>query len=228
MFNPEKFEPQNSEEIKKNAENFGLELEKDEKLARKIATVLFNIDKIVFAENPIQKVEIIHKIPGGREKESHFHYVHGKQDKSGSGEHYEVFVNGMRECIEKEIKGKKHLLLAKKEKGDWVNIIPFSEEEVIIAIAAHEIRHRLQEISSIEKFSLKNAGEISSLKNLIELVKKLFEIKPSKGNQEKEFDAKVVEYIAAGWFHQGKDQPSDLVQAITAEPKSFEKNKESF
>jgi len=48
-----------------------------------------------------------------------------------------------------------------------------------------------------------------------------------QNNIEKEkFGTKVVEYIAAGWFHQGKDQPSDLLQAITAEPKSFEKGVE--
>ena len=38
----------------------------------------------------------------------------------------------------------RHLFLVKKIKGEWKNIIPLTQEEIILEIVIHEVRHRLQ------------------------------------------------------------------------------------
>jgi hypothetical protein len=192
-------------------------------MARKLARIIKKVDKIAFPDNPIKKIKIIHRSRRKNEKGTCLNYVREEEGDSLVGEYYELFVPDLREAIEQQKKEKIHLLLVKKKKGKWINILFCTEEEIILAMAVHEVRHRLQRLFHVRLFSIKNGKQIPSLKNLINLLERNFGIELPETSYAKEFDVKVIEHIVISGWRQGKRKPSDLRKAIRAEPKSFKR-----
>lgn len=192
----------------------------------KFCRILSELDRMVFPESPIKRIEIIKQKPKAREKGSYFHYVPKEQDKT-VGEHYEIFTHGINEIFSKERSIKRHIALAKSR--DEIEKLPlFNEEELLLAIVAHEIRHRVQHNLSINLFSAEDAERIDDphFRLLIEFVKWRYEVEPPKGDYKREFDAKIIEYWVAKEWHEGNKDLSKIAEIIKLEPKYFRKLEE--
>jgi hypothetical protein len=108
---------------------------------------------------------------------------------------------------------------------DWEELSPFTREEIIIGMAAHEVRHRVQKEFQIEMIKPEDAKNISDseLKALIRFLAKVFEryppdLPPSKLKEE--FDATVIEWIVAKLWHEGKRDILKLVTIIKEDGKN--------
>jgi hypothetical protein len=109
---------------------------------------------------------------------------------------------------------------------EWEELPPFTEETLIVGIAAHEIRHRVQKEFQIEIIKPEDAENTSDpeLRALIRFLAKVFEKYPPdlpSPKLEEEFDATVIEWIVAKLWHEGKRDILKLVKIIKEDGKKL-------
>jgi hypothetical protein len=111
---------------------------------------------------------------------------------------------------------------------EWEELPPFTEESIIVGIAAHEVRHRVQKEFQIEMIKPEDAENTSDpeLKALIRFLAKVFEKYPpdlpSPKLVEEEFDATVIEWMIAKLWHEGE---RDILKLATIVKEDWEKIK---
>jgi hypothetical protein len=116
---------------------------------------------------------------------------------------------------------------------EWEELPPFTREEIIIGMAAHEIRHRVQKEFQIEMIKPEDAKNTSDLEliALIRFLAKVFEKYPpdlpSPELVEEEFDATVIEWIIAKLWHEGERDILKLATIIKEDGEKI-KNEEIF
>ncbi|MDP3093242.1 MAG: hypothetical protein Q8N16_00570 [bacterium] len=185
-----------------------------------VTKVIQGLDALVLPGDPIP-AEIVFTVPAKDDygKRSYVRYTSGEE----SGERYVVFVVGIAAYLEKQTQGKdtkKHLALIKGLGADDFATLPvFTMEELIVAIASHEIRHRLQDQKpALRMFSPTNVSSWSpELRPLGEAFKTAFAKGFLGGDVQSEFDAKIVEYLAGLAARLGKN-PEEIAAVIKIEP----------
>ncbi len=93
----------------------------------------------------------------------------------------------------------------------------FSLEEILIAIAVHEIRHRLQYYYPERIFSPQDYQDTNNeyLKRVFRYVEALCrEIYTSSEEFKKEFDAAVIEHIIVDKWHHNKRNFSEIARIV--------------
>jgi hypothetical protein len=110
---------------------------------------------------------------------------------------YIVIKKGIKEFIIEHAKETKHLYAKMAGKKKWDDLPSFTLEELILAIAVHEVRHRVQnEIRMLTPEDEINACD-SELGVLIRLAS--FD----KDRAREEYDALVIESLIAKMWHSG-------------------------
>ena len=114
------------------------------------------------------------------------------------------------------------------ESGRSEDFTKITLEEVFIGIAAHEVRHRVQHLLSIEWFSPEHAKTIDDpyFRRLIEFRRFIFASHPPEGNYQREFDAKVIENLVVEKWHYGERKHSRIAEFIKLEPTHLAKAEE--
>ena len=173
----------------------------EETIAMLIADRIAGLDKEVFLENPIKKIIILRMRPPSEAKR--IAYIPEEDVVSNEPEHYVIYDYGLKKIIEQE-RQKRVILLSKSGKSE--DFTKMTLEEVFIGIAAHEVRHRVQHLLSIEWFSPERAKTIDApyFRSLIEFRKFIFASHSLEGNYQREFDAKVIENLVVEKWHYGE------------------------
>lgn len=160
----------------------------DSEVAWYFAELIKRFDAAVFPNNPIGKIMIIRS---GFDSDwfgntRHLFYIPGD---SVQQEHYRVIVSGISEAVKAECRQKRHIIDDNVRRLEDIAEAPlFSTTELRIAMAGHEVRHRVQESVQTELFTPENTDLIPSLRLLA-----LFLARGA--SSVREFDAKVIEYI---------------------------------
>jgi len=176
----------------------------DREMAYRLAGVILRIDETVFPDNHISRVELILRPP---EDERHWvAYHYGKRIP----EHYDVFVPGLYDWLRKQLevdegKGIAHLAMMESATDEAPS---FTEDELLVAIAAHEVRHRLQRLEKVTLFTPKTTEPAF----LGWAIQKL-------GHRGQEFDAKVIGFLAAREWRLGHTSAEDMAMVIRMKPK---------
>lgn len=204
--------------------------EKEDEIATIIAGYLDMMDKSVFPEKPIKNIFIVEN-PPLNDRGGSVLYISEEKDISGEGEHYLICGYGIDKKIEKAKEDPvKNILIKEFGKSDQDTPIP-SSEEVIIGLAVHEVRHRVQEYFSKKKlFTPEIANEIKSdyLKKLIKFLELICLDKPDVKGSDRQFDALVIEMWCKEkwhWWIKEKISPSPKeIQEIKSKMSSIIKS----
>jgi hypothetical protein len=182
----------------------------DINMAFAISRRLETLDRMVFPENPSPIGFSMRKNRFG------FLAAHGPPEKD-TGLRYFIHVEGINELVHEE-KNKKWFFIPKNSNRE-AKLVRFTWEELLVSVAAHEVRHRVQHDCSIKKFSPRSACLIEDhiLRSVIEFNKKEFEKREQiyiRDNEpkvyiknrinRKEFDASTIEIFITNKIH-GKD-----------------------
>lgn len=190
--------------------------EAEEKIAQKIADAIGWLDKLVFPGDPIKKITVIRGRPKSESQGVDVGYV-SKENTEDGIEHYQIFGYGIDEEIKKELE-KRIILLKGKKKINYQSLPKITLEELLIGIAAHEVRHRVQHHFPIELISYEILEDIANsyVKGLIEFIKLLFEQEPPEGDYKQEFDAKSIEYMIIEMWHWKEKEVSKIASIVKA------------
>ena len=196
---------------------------RDRDVAYQVAHIIAKLDKLVLSEDPIARIEIVRQQPSKEDagRGSYFRYVTAGER---IGERYVIFIIGIEDFLQEELRQKRHLALVKnRDQESWEETPLFTREELLIAIASHEVRHRLQNHAPITIFSQQNTSQVVSLKLMGAVLAELFERGLSGGNIQREYDAKVIEYLVAKEAHShfGKFQLEKIAEVIKTTPGDF-------
>ena len=195
----------------------------EETIAMLIADRIAGLDKEVFSENPIKKIIILKMRPPSEAKR--IAYIPEEDAVSNEPEHYVIYDYGLKKIIEQECRKR---VISLSESGRSEDFTKITLEEVFIGIAAHEVRHRVQHLLSIEWFSPEHAKTIDDpyFRRLIEFRRFIFASHPPEGNYQREFDAKVIENLVVEKWHYGERKHSRIAEFIKLEPTHLAKAEE--
>jgi hypothetical protein len=192
------------QETRKNLKRRGAKKE-DIKVALIILDRLQGLDNMVFPENP---ATINFSIARHR-----FGYPVAHHPNKNSETRYSIYLDGIADFL-KEERRQKSLWIAGNRKGR--RLLRPTWEELIIPMAAHEVRHRVQCDCSLKKFSPRSSSLIKDdpLRSIIEFneleLKERYKIyvRESKSKtfikdriNRKEFDASTIERLVANMIH---------------------------
>lgn len=188
----------------------------EEKMVQRIANVIGKLDGLVFPENSINKITAVRaKPPSGFYRFSYF----SPENAEDGIEHYQIYGYGVDKVINEERKKRVILLQELKRKEyEYEDLPKLTLEEILIGLAAHEVRHRVQYHLPIELLSLELLDEIdnSYVRGLIDFIKLLYEEEPPKGDYNLEFDAKSIEYMVIEMWHWGERNASKIASKVKA------------
>ncbi|MFA5767236.1 MAG: hypothetical protein WC919_04905 [Candidatus Paceibacterota bacterium] len=171
-------------------------------MALRVMVAISALDELVFSKKERGMINII---PAS--KHPHKYPVAYHRGDKESEECYLIFVNGIADYL-KEEKSKKRVIIKNGRPGNRAKLVKNSWDEMFFRVAAHEVRHRLQNKLKIRKFTPKSAEIIDDriLKWTIEFYTVEFEerkkIYERDGESEdyirdrmkpREFDASVIE-----------------------------------
>jgi hypothetical protein len=170
----------------------------------RLLSLLGLLDKLVFPANPIPIV-IIAKNKQQEDPDSPF--LHYSYDNSSGKEGYAVFES-LDYRIKEVLKRRRHIYFNELLKlRSLEKLQPVSEEEFLVGLAAHEVRHRVQKLLNINLFSPEDAerAEDPDIKVLLMFVAITMTEKglDSLPNFPEEYDAYVIEHLAARKRHEG-------------------------
>lgn len=192
------------QEIRENLKREGAKKE-DIKLALAIMVRLETLDGMVFPENP---VTINFSI-----KRHRFGYVAGHFPDKSSETRYNIYLCGLVASL-KEWKNSKSLWIPGNRKDR--RLVRLTWDELLVSIAAHEVRHRVQFDYPLRKFSPRSSSLVKDepLRSIIEFNELEFEerykiyIREKKSKtfiseriNRKEFDASTIERLVAHMVH---------------------------
>jgi len=155
--------------------------------------------------------------------------------RKGKPQFYLISIKDLNEYINVEV-GRMKYFSTKMGGRSWKELDNFTEEEVILAIAAHEVRHRVQWTLQIKLLRPEDKENIldQELKLLISFLAFTFEestlMEPEKSwfKDLKEFDAEVIAWLVAKLWHEGKRDLSKLAQIIKADAEKIIKGNPPF
>jgi len=150
------------------------------KKALKLAQMIGDLDELVFREESINQNEIEIRIIKAKPKQGDNYVQYVPKEKSKTGEdYYEIF--GYIDEIVKE-KVLKHRHVHPQPEKNWEDFSPYTEEDFFVAIAAHEVRHRVQSNLQISLFSPEDVNKTKDpyLMFLIELLTIEFNLTPRR------------------------------------------------
>ncbi len=195
----------------------------DEKLriALRLAGIISKLDKLVFGENKIEKkIVIIRKKP--EENETFVWYM--PKEKNPERKDYYKILGYADKIVAEGLKNSRHISVAEQKSGkSYGELQSLTEDELLIGIAAHEIRHGLQYYDLVDLFSPEDAEYIKDpeLRLLINFVNKSFELNPPiTAPREKEFDARIIEHLASKKWHE-KESFEEIAKIIKINPKKL-------
>jgi len=172
-----------------------------------ISRRLEKLDRMVFPENPSPIGFTIIKNRFG------FLAAHGPLEQN-TGLRYYIYIEGINELAHEE--KKKKWFFIPENSNSKPKLIRFTWEELLVSVAAHEVRHRVQADCSIKKFSPRSICLVENhiLRSVIEFNKKEFEkrekiyIRDNKPKayiknriNRKEFDASTIEIFVTNKIH---------------------------
>ena len=207
-------------ELKKELKEKGAKKE-DIKVALRMLVCLAGLDRLVFPENPATVNFSIGKYRLG------FFTAHRLPSEQTEAR-YNIYINGLAKSLREE--KKEGLWILNVSKNQFRPMRP-TWEELLVHIAAHEVRHRVQRDCSLKKFSPKSANLVKDelLKSTIKFNELVFEESRNiyigenrskayiKGRiNRKEFDARVIERLIAAKIHRKniKDLLEEIVSVI--------------
>ncbi|MFA5087058.1 MAG: hypothetical protein WC470_02030 [Candidatus Paceibacterota bacterium] len=173
----------------------------DIEIAIKIACVISFFDFIIFRSNPIK----LYFING----ESNFAgYSHPSMPGSPE-ESYNIYVANLSSRIKEQISFFKIISFNK----DKLLRNTCSEEEYLLMIGAHEVRHRLQFIHNVKMFR-RDVEYRKPFNNFVRYIGYVFEDASVIDKTDIEFDAKVVGEIFLSSLHKNKSlrELIDIIQ----------------
>ena len=199
--------------------------EKERRLAEQLSFFIERLDGIIFPENAIEVFVLTHPPPNESER---FRYCSQTPSfiPNYEGELYLIFGGGLVERI-KEEQQKKIILFSKQEIEKETNDLLFlSLEEVLIALAVHEVRHRIQHHYPERIFSSRDAERINNayLKRLFIYITLLCE-QISPDTFKEEFDASLVEHWAIEEWHWGQRDFNRIAWIVKSEESLLNKIK---
>ena len=192
--------------------------EKDIKMARKILIRLEALDKMVFPEKPANFNFSI--------KKNFFGCFVSQDPNKRVKSRYTIYLPGLADALNEE-KQRKVFWLAEKRGNKKLSDPTW--EELLVGIAAHEVRHRFQSDCPCKKFSFKSAATLEDglLRAAVRFTglkfKQLKKIYADQGRTKafishrtnrKEFDASVIERLVANMIH--RKNAYSLLQEIVA------------
>lgn len=172
--------------------------EKDVDKALGLAKRISALDRHVFPEKPIEEFNFSPKARGSS-MAGHVPY------RKSCPEHYTIWISDIAKRIKDEIMNKQPVFCSRSGK---LRLVYISWEELLWGIAAHEVRHRVQLLKKIKRFSPRHVDIIDNpiLRAMIGFQSCSFEILTKKYRKEgkseqyirrktrsAEFDAYVVE-----------------------------------
>ena len=195
-------------EIGKDLKEKGAKKE-DIKMALAIMVYLSSLDSLVFPENPA--------IINFSIRRHRFGYPVGHHPAKNDEARYNIYLDGVARFLREE----------KKERGLWIpnlnkgsrnrsKLLRPTWEELLVPMAAHEVRHRVQCDCSCGQFSPKNTSLVKDrlLRAIVTFEGYVFEENKKTWTQEnkprayiqermepKEFDASVIERLIAAKIH---------------------------
>ena len=192
-------------ELKKELKEKGAKKE-DIKMALRALICLEGIDRLVFPENPATINFSIGKYRLG------FFAAHRLPSEQTEAR-YNIYINGLAKSLREE-----------KKEGLWIPNVSKNQfrpmrptwEELLVYVAAHEVRHRVQHDCSLKRFSPKSANLVKDelLKSTIKFNELVFKesknvyIKDNRSKayikgriNRKEFDAIAIERLIAAKIH---------------------------
>ena len=187
---------QSWEETKKELEKRGIEKE-NIKIAFEIAERIKTLDRIIFPEKPRPFCFVLKESHPGQSA------TYGPDKADDEERSYSIILENLSKNLIEE------KMVVRGRKYTW--------EELLMALAAHEVRHRLQFNSSIRRFSPEAANSVDDrfLRDVIRLVGLEFNRKRQILNERGatkeyiehvldplEFDAEVIEKTVAHKVHE--------------------------
>lgn len=190
--------------------------DEDFKIAKQISDFIEGLDKILFPDKSIEVFVLQFSPPDEAER---FRYCSEAPNfiSNYRGELYLIFSGGLAERI-KEEQQKKIILFSEQEIEKETNDLLFLfQEEVLISIAVHEVRHRIQYHYPERIFSPQYRQNTNNeyLKRLFTYVSLLCE-QISPNSFIKEFDASLVEHFIVEKCHWGKRNISEMAIIVAS------------
>lgn len=160
------------------------------------------LDKHVF---PGDEAEVVIVPESPEENTGRYEYVAPDPDAGIGGDYYQIAGIGIAEEISAGLKNKIILVKEWIRRTKYCDLPAITLEEYLIRIAAHEARHRVQFRRNKTLFSKKIGKKVEDayLQQLIEFIDLCCRAKHPVGVYRLEFDARVVEYLAAELWHDG-------------------------
>ena len=174
-------------------------------MALTIFVYLAALDRLVFPEDPVAINFSIRKHCSG--------FLVAHHPNKNAETRYNIYVDGLADLWEAR----------KKERKSWIpgnrrghRLVKATREELLVSLAAHEVRHRVQSDCSPKKFSPKSANLVKDkfIKSIIRFEALVLEEDRKTYNKEnkskffirgrinrKEFDATVIERLIASKIH---------------------------
>lgn len=173
------------------------------------------IDRLVFLEDPI-KIVII-KQRRGKEIWEKVSYIPREESADGT-EHYNIFAYGIDKYLEAVIKKSQKVVVMVDDQGELMeleNLPLLTLQVLVVGIAAHEVRHRLQEYNRIKMFSPADANNQALAPRVRGHIKIRRKFPPSRQkNPAEEFDAKVVELMAEEICYRKGDLQTNIANLL--------------
>lgn len=205
------------EETKKELKKKGIEKEKI-KMAFRLMERIKSLDRIIFPENPRPFRFIIKESHSGQS------VAYGPDSVDEGDRFYFIILENLSKNLTEEKKNSRLMVVRKRKIREQSKLPRYTWEELFMAVAAHEVRHRVQLNFSIKRFSPEVASSVDDqfLQDVIKLVESEFnwkrQILINKGKTKKyiedtlgpmEFDAEVIEKVVAYKVH--KKAPLDEI-----------------
>lgn len=197
----------------------------EERIVKEATDFIAMLDRLVFPNNPIKTIHWITGKPSDFDSmrstmvtsaDCYIGYNSPEQSPDGE-EGYHIFCHEIDKWLE-DRKKEPIVLMTKMLSGATFDQMPrLSEQEVIVGLAAHEVRHRAQSFLQFLYFSPEIIPALSDryIRNVIGLLKHCLDnTSQPPGDYVREFDAKVVELIAQELFHFRKGGPGNIASLI--------------
>lgn len=182
--------------------------EADTIMSLKLMACIGAIDRLIFDGKPIT-------LNFSTRPNRYGHFAGYSKATKTHGESYEVTVSGIAKTMKGELKARVTML--GKKSPPYYDLPKASLEEILIGVAIHEVRHRMQYQPGIKTFSRKYYSYAGGkLRRYINFTKLLFReerkvyVKEGKSvgfirdrMKKTEFDAKLIEIIAVTRIHNG-------------------------
>ncbi len=179
--------------------------ESDWKIADQLYQIIATLDRLVFEnENTcLMPATIVLATNPPPDKDHYIEYYHPE---------YHIFVPGIAQHLERAATGKLILLEGDHKSEELPDL---TVDALIVGIAAHEVRHRLQRFLPKNCwFAQSSPSKDDYMRKVVLFVDCLFRYDPPRGDFHKEFDAKVIEFAVMEHYWKATQRGKSLKDII--------------